>query len=76
MDQPKEPAMDHEQYGLDGLPINVKGIDCDPTTGERFQGPASSRSDGVFALEPYSIAFVALAIAFLAFYVFESKLLG
>lgn len=76
MYQPEEPAMNHEQYGLDGLPINVKGIDCDPTTGERFQGPVNSRSDGVFALEPYSIAFVVLAIAFLAFYVVESKLLG
>ena len=35
--------MDHEQYRLDGLPINSKGIDCDPTTGERFQGPTPLR---------------------------------
>lgn len=69
-------AMDHNRYGLDGLPINVKGIDCDPVTGERLSAPDTSPAHGEFALEPYSIAFVVLAIAFLAFFVIEGKLLG
>ena len=68
--------MDHNHYGLDGLPISVKGIDCDPVTGERLPGPVNSQPHGEFALELYSIAFDVLATAFLAFFVIEGKLLG
>ena len=68
--------MNHDRYGLDGLPISVKGIDCDPVTGERLPSPDNSKPYGEHALDPYSIAFVVLAIAFLAFFVIEGKLLG
>lgn len=68
--------MDHNHYGLDGLPISVKGIDCDPVTGESLSVPNTSPPHGELALEPYSIAFVVLAIAFLAFFVLEGNLLG
>jgi hypothetical protein len=62
--------MDHDRYGLDGMPIFVKGADEDPVTGELPSGVAR----GSFSFEPNTIVFVALAIAFLIFFAYEARI--
>ena len=63
--------MDHDRYGIDGLPINAKGVDCDPVTGEIL----SNEPTGSFAFEPYTIALVILSIGFLILMAFEACLI-
>lgn len=64
--------MDHDRYGLDGMPIFAKGADADPVTGEL----PSSVGHGLFSLEPNTIVFFVLAIAFLIFFAFEVRVFG
>lgn len=61
--------MDHDRYGLDGVPIFAKGVDADPVTGEL--PPSAGRES--FSLEPNTIVFIVLAIAFLIFFAFEAR---
>lgn len=64
--------MDHDRYGLDGMPIFAKGADADPVTGEL----PSSVGSGSFSFEPNTIVFCVLALAFLIFIAFEARVFG
>lgn len=64
--------MDHDRYGLDGMPIFAKGADADPVTGEL----PSDGGRGSFGLDPNTIVFFVLAVAFLIFFAFEARLFG
>ncbi|MDT0510190.1 hypothetical protein [Novosphingobium sp. MMS21-SN21R] len=64
--------MDHDRFGLDGMPIFAKGADADPVTGEL----PSSVGSGSFSLEPNTIVFFVLAISFLIFFAFEARVFG
>lgn len=65
--------MDHDRYGLDGLPISCRGEDCDPVTGLPFPKYPEDASGGVPYLRP---VLAALIVLFLGFFVWASRLLG
>lgn len=64
--------MDHSRYGLDGRPIFSNGVDCDPVTGAKLPSQDHERSLGTFALEPYTIVFLMLAIGFIVFLISQA----
>ena len=63
--------MDHDRYGLDGVPIYSQGVDVCPVTGE----PLRSNGRG-FGFEPYTITFVVLALCFIVFFAYEARVFG
>lgn len=65
--------MDHDRYGLDGMPIYSHGVDVDPVTGEQLGGQGAS---GLFAFEPNTIVFAALAVSFVVFFMIEARVFG
>lgn len=65
--------MDHDRYGLDGLPISCRDANCDPVTGIAFPRFQKVDSDGI----PFLRASLAtMMVLFLAFFVWQSQLLG
>ena len=64
--------MDNGHYGLDGRPIYSNGVDCDPVTGAKLPSQGHDRTLGTFALEPYTLVFLALAIGFIVFLISQT----
>lgn len=64
--------MDHDRYGLDGMPIACRSADSDPVTGLRFPKIPKPSTDGI----PYLRAgLAAMMVVFFVFFVWQSKLL-
>lgn len=65
--------MDHDRYGLDGMPISCRGADCDPVTGLPFPKFPATANGGI----PYfRVILVVLMSAFVGFYAWQTHLLG
>ena len=68
------PAMDHDRYGLDGLPISCRPANSDPVTGQllpRFDASDRDANSG----NPHVLALVLISmVAFLVFFAIEAKI--
>ena len=76
MYQPEEPAMDHDRYGMDGLPLGCRQANTDPITGlplPRIPQAGASTLDG----NPYVLPVVlGCMIMFSITFVVASGILG
>jgi len=65
--------MNHDRYGLDGMPISCRGADFDPVTGLPFPKFPAAANGGV----PYfRVILVVLMSAFVGFFAWQTHLLG
>lgn len=65
--------MDHDRYGLDGVPISCRGADCDPVTGLAFPKTPLTGNGGI----PYlRFILVVMMTAFIGFFAWQTHLLG
>jgi len=66
--------MDHDRYGLDGLPISCRPANSDPVTGQllpRFDASDRDANSG----NPHVLALVLIStVAFLVFFAIEAKI--
>lgn len=65
--------MDHDRYGLDGLPISCRPANSDPVTGQpilRFDASDRDVNSG----NPYVLPLILISmVAFLVFFAIEAK---
>ncbi|WP_231382074.1 hypothetical protein [Sphingobium indicum] len=65
--------MDHDRYGLDGMPLSCRGADCDPVTGISFPRVRGKSSTGIPHLR---VILAGLMLAFIGFFAWQTHLLG
>jgi len=65
--------MDHDRYGLDGMPISCRGADCDPVTGIAFPRVREANGPGI----PYlRVILAGLMLVFVGFFAWQTRLFG
>ena len=65
--------MDHDRYGLDGMPITCRGADCDPVTGIAFPRVRETNGPGI----PYlRVILAGLMIVFVGCFAWQTRLFG
>lgn len=65
--------MDHDRYGLDGMPLACRSADCDPVTGIAFPRVRETNSTGIPHLR---VVLAGLMLAFIGFFAWQTHLLG
>lgn len=65
--------MDHDRYGLDGMPISCRSANSDPVTGLPFPQYPENGSGGIPYLRPI---LAAMMVLFLGFFAWASHLIG
>lgn len=65
--------MDHDRYGLDGMPISCRGADCDPVTGIAFPRARETNGPGI----PYlRVILTSMMLVFMGFFAWQTHLFG
>ncbi|SLK08132.1 hypothetical protein [Novosphingobium mathurense] len=65
--------MDHDRYGLDGMPISCRGTDCDPVTGIQFPRYGRGDAGGIPHLR---LALAVMMALFVAIFIWQSNIFG
>lgn len=65
--------MDHDRYGLDGMPISCRGADCDPVTGIQLPRYVKADARGIPHLRPFLAIMMTL---FVAIFIWQSNIFG